>query len=312
MTDESPHETSTASDPPHGPLNGPLTAQLLIDLTTKPLDPGYADAAARRDGAPMPWRWPHKSAVAVGCALVGFVLAVSYVHAHRSAPETAKVHKQLVSRVRDEQGTVSSLAAAAQKLSVSIDKLRAQALGTSALGDLDRTQLLAGETPVSGPGMEVVLTEPAKPKSAPSGGRGGSGALAQTNILTDRDVRSVVNELWHDGAEAISVNNIRLTPNSAIRFAGEAVLVDFQPITSPYTVRAIGNGDDLVTAFAQSDVASRYHTLVSADGIGFTFDVKTKLTLPAGTSVTPRYANTTTPSPIPSPTSTPSATETTR
>ena len=119
-------------------------------------------------------------------------------------------------------------------------------------------------------------------------------------------MRSVVNELWHDGAEAIAVNDIRLTPTSAIRFAGEAVLVDFLPITSPYTVRAVGNAGDLVTAFAQSDVASRYHTLVSADGIGFSFDEKKKLTLPAGTSVTPRFAQ----SPSPTPTVTPSATGT--
>lgn len=279
--------------PPAGDRQpAPLTTQLLIDLTTKPLDPGYADAAERRAGAPAPWRWPHKSAVALGCALVGFVLAVSYVHTHRSAPQAAKVHNQLVSRVRAEQHTVSSLAASAQRLSSDVNKVRDQALGSAALGDLDRTQLLAGQTAVTGPGVEVVLTEPDRPKSSATGGRGGTGSLAQTNILTDRDVRSVVNELWHDGAEAIAVNNIRLTPTSAIRFAGEAVLVDYLPITSPYTVRAIGDAGDLVTSFAQSDVASRYHTLVSADGIGFTFDEKKNLTLPAGTSVTPRFART--------------------
>ena len=280
------------------------TEQLLIDLTTKPLDPGYAEAAERRRGAPSPWRWPHKSAVAIGCALVGFVLVVAYVHTNRSAPQTAKVHDQLVSRVRNQQHAVASLTAAAGRLDNDIEKLRDEALGGGgAQANLDQTQLLAGETAVTGPGVEVVLTEPAEPKSSASDGRGGTGSLAQTNILTDRDVRSVVNELWHDGAEAISVNNVRLTPNSAIRFAGEAVLVDFQPITSPYTIRAIGNADDLVTAFAQSDVAGRYHTLVSADDIGFSFEEKTRLSLPAGTSVTPRYA---------SPTASASPTATTR
>lgn len=269
---------------------GPLTAQLLIDLTTQPLDAGYAEAAERRGGAPPPWRWPHKAGVAVGCALIGFMLVVAYVHTHRSAPQTAKVHDQLENRVRAQQRAVSSLATAAQKLNGQINSQRDQALGSGTVSDLNRTQLLAGGTAVTGPGLEVVLTEPDKPKSSPSDGRGGTGSLAQTNILTDRDVRSVVNELWHDGAEAVSVNNIRLTPNSAVRFAGEAVLVDFQPITSPYTIRAIGKADDLATAFAQSEVASRYHTLVSADGIGFSFDEKTTLTLPAGTSVTPRFA----------------------
>ena len=43
----------------------------------------------------------------------------------------------------------------------------------------------------------------------------------------------MVNELWADGAQAMSVNDVRLTPTSAIRFAGQAVLVDFQPLLPP-------------------------------------------------------------------------------
>ena len=79
-------------------------------------------------------------------------------------------------------------------------------------------------------------------------GRAGTDADRRgRHILTDRDVRGVVNELWPDGAEAIAVNDVRLTPDRAIRFAGEAVLVDFQPITSPYMIGAIGDADELTT-----------------------------------------------------------------
>src|SRR5206468_3747517 len=98
---------------------------------------------------------------------------------------------------------------------------------------------------VKGPGLEVVLRDPPVRSTSASAGRAGSVPINAGHILTDRDVRSVVNQLWANGAEAISVNGIRLTPTSAIRFAGQAVLVDFQPITSPYTVRAIGNADGL-------------------------------------------------------------------
>jgi len=277
---------------------GQFTTQLLIDLASNPLDPGYAAAAERRGGAPAPnGRW-HRGAVALGCALIGFMLVVAYVHAHRSAPQTAKLHNRLVSQVRSAQHTLASLSAQEQKLGADINAVRDEALGgESALNGLNRSQLEAGLVAVTGPGLEVDLREPAKPTASPSAGRGGTGSIAQTNILTDRDVRSVVNELWHDGAEAISVNRIRLTPTSAIRFAGEAVLVDFQPITSPYVILAIGNADDLATSFASSEVASRYHTLVSADGIGFDFTEHTRMSLPAGTSVTPRYAS---PAPAPS------------
>jgi uncharacterized protein YlxW (UPF0749 family) len=270
---------------------GQFTTQLLVDLAANPLDPGYAAAAQRRGGAPAPDGVPHRAAVAIGCALIGFLLVVAYVHTHRSAPQTAKVHNGLVSRVRAEQHSVASLSAQEQKLGADINAVRAQALGGSGeLSGLDRSQLQAGLVAVTGPGLEVDLREPTKPTASASAGRGGTTSIGQTNILTDRDVRSVVNELWHDGAEAISVNGIRLTPTSAIRFAGEAVLVDFQPITSPYVIRAIGNADDLATSFASSEVASRYHTLVSADGIGFDFSEHSRMSLPAGTPVTPRYA----------------------
>ena len=55
----------------------------------------------------------------------------------------------------------------------------------------------------------------------------------------------MVNALWAAGAEAISINGQRLGPTTAIRFAGEAVLVDFRPVTNPYEISAIGDPDTL-------------------------------------------------------------------
>jgi uncharacterized protein YlxW (UPF0749 family) len=155
---------------------------------------------------------------------------------------------------------------------------------------LNRAELAAGELAAHGPGLTVTLREPAAQTGAPTAGRAGTVPIGRTNILTDRDIRSVVNELWHDGAEAVAVNGIRLTATSAIRFAGQAILVDFQSITSPYTISAIGNPDQLITRFAESDVASRYKTLAGVDGIGFTFATNADLTLPAGALGAVRYA----------------------
>jgi uncharacterized protein YlxW (UPF0749 family) len=269
----------------------PISTQLLVDLVTNTLDPGYA-AAARHRGPDRSRRWFDRPAVAIGSALIGFTLVLAYVHTHRGAPEAARVHNTLVSRVRAAQNNDNELAAQAQKLNTTLTALRDQSLsGQSALSvQLDRDQLLAGQTAAVGPGLEVTLTEPPPASATSQPGRGGSIPIGAGNILTDRDVRSVVNELWADGAEAISVNDVRLTPTSAIRFAGEAVLVDFAPITSPYQIRAIGNADNLATGFASSAVASRYQTLESADGIGFQFTEQAKLKLPASPAVTPRYA----------------------
>jgi uncharacterized protein YlxW (UPF0749 family) len=276
---------------PGAPDRG-FSTQLLVDLVLDPRDPGY-EAAARRRGPEHRRRWFERPAVAAGCLVIGFLLAVAWVHTNRGAPTAAKVHDRLVQRVRAAESDSDRLAATEATLNAELARLQKAALpGASGLvRDLNRSQLIAGELPATGPGVEVRLAEP-KATAQPTGvpGRGDRTPAGGGHILIDRDVRSVVNQLWSDGAEAVSVNGMRLTPTSAIRFAGDAVLVDFQPIDSPYVIDAIGDSDRLVTSFASSDVASRYQTLASAKGIGFSFHEKASVSLPASPVSTLRYA----------------------
>ena len=298
MTDRSPGESAGAGARPRTP-----GTQLLQELLESSLDPGYQAAARRRAaaGEPAGRRWWEQSAVAFGCLLAGFVLVVAYVHTNRGAPAAQRVHDQLAQKVQAGERANDALGSRVENVQRTLARAQQQALPTS--GALSRrlaqAQQAAGTVAVHGPGLSVTLREPPTSSATDAVGRGGSTPLAATNILTDRDIRSVVNELWRDGAEAIAVNGIRLTPASAIRFAGEAVLVDFVPISSPYTIDAIGDDDRLSTRFASSAVASRYQTLVSADGIGFGFADEDELALPAGTPVSPHYASAV-PSPTPS------------
>lgn len=266
-----------------------VSTQLLVDLVTNTLDPGYAAAAKRRGGQPSR-RWYDGAAVAVGCMLIGFLLVVAYVHTHRGAPEAAKVQDSLVTRVRAAQKDDARLAEQVDKLTAELAAVRDRALPAALADRVERGQIAAGQTEVHGPGLTVVLKEPPPATPTAEAGQRGATPITATNILSDRDVRSVVNELWADGAEAIAVNDVRISPTSAIRFAGQAILVDFQPISSPYTIEAIGSADDLAVAFASSAVASRYQTLAGADGIGFSFSESKDLTLPASSSVSLRYA----------------------
>jgi uncharacterized protein YlxW (UPF0749 family) len=275
------------------PDQAPRTAtQQLVDLVLDPRDPGYEAAAKRRGGGPS--RRPYdRPLAALGCLVIGFLLAMAWVETHRTAPETEKVHDALVDRVRAAQAAGDSLAATEGRLNAELNTVRAHALANSSdlLHRLDEEQLLAGQVAAQGPGVEVSLSEPtqsASPTSVP--GHGERTPDTGTHILVDRDVRSVVNELWADGAEAIAVNGIRITPTSAIRFAGDAVLVDFVPINSPYVVDAIGDPNTMVTRFASSDVASRYQTLAAVKGIGFNFTERDSLSLPATAGAQPRYA----------------------
>ena len=80
-------------------------------------------------------------------------------------------------------------------------------------------------------------------------------------------MQRVVNGLWESGAEAVAINGQRLTALSAIRAAGDAILVDNKPLVPPYTVLAVGDGERLSTAFQDSADGQYLHVLQENYGI---------------------------------------------
>jgi uncharacterized protein YlxW (UPF0749 family) len=121
--------------------------------------------------------------------------------------------------------------------------------------------------------------------------------------VLDRDLQEIANALWSAGAEAISINDQRLTATSTIRAAGSAILVDFRPVNRPYVVRAIGP-DDLEDSFEDSDTARLFRALVEDEGMSFSVRQVDDLTLPAASDPHLRFA-----SPSPTATPTPRTTE---
>jgi len=55
----------------------------------------------------------------------------------------------------------------------------------------------------------------------------------------------IVNDLRSAGAEAISVNGIRVVSTSDIRCAGSIILVNTRRLAPPYTINAIGDPETL-------------------------------------------------------------------
>ncbi len=103
---------------------------------------------------------------------------------------------------------------------------------------LQDAKLFGGLTEVEGPGIVVTL------KDSTAAGNQGFGGDDQ--IIHDVDVLRVVNELWASGAEAVSVNNRRAAYSTSYRCVGPVIHVDGVPISSPVTIRAIGDGPTLM------------------------------------------------------------------
>ncbi|MFE7593634.1 DUF881 domain-containing protein [Kitasatospora sp. NPDC057512] len=284
---------------------------LLTNVMDHSLDEGYAEAAAARGGARdsrIPGTLPGLLTLGAGLALVGAVVTVGAVNAHKAEPSLAKERDALIHRINDSNTSADRLQKQVQELRLKVDSTQQQALAS---GDADPGGVsgAVGLGQVTGPGLKLVLEDAA---GTGSGGnvdpRAGQG-FSNSGRLRDRDLQLVVNGLWGSGAEAIAINGQRLTALSAIRAAGEAVLVDNRPLVPPYNIQAIGDGSKLLGAF-EKDMAGQYLRLLQEQyGIKSTLSVQKSLTLPAAVGVTLRTAQPVSPeaSPPATPGGTPSA-----
>jgi uncharacterized protein YlxW (UPF0749 family) len=265
---------------------------LLTNVMEHSLDDGYAEAAARRGAtgtSRLPTALAGKLGLAAGLVLAALVVTLGAAQAQFSAPTAARERQKLIDRVQTRTR-------AADALQTSVDALRdtvsaEQRAALTGHGDDSRLpQLLAGAVPVHGPGVRLVVDDA---KEASSGGPGGpreSTAFSDTGRVRDRDLQRVVNGLWAAGAEAVSVNGQRLTALSAIRAAGQAILVDNKPLAPPYTVLAIGDGKRLSTAFQDSEDGRYLRELQQDYGIRAGISVQEDLEMAAAPSLIVRYA----------------------
>jgi uncharacterized protein YlxW (UPF0749 family) len=99
--------------------------------------------------------------------------------------------------------------------------------------ELDRQKLLAGLTPVQGPGVVVTLDD--SDTVVPSGADPG------IYLIHEYDLRDIVNLLWMAGSEAIAINDERLVSNSSVICLGSTVMVNDTRLSPPYFIRAVGN-----------------------------------------------------------------------
>ena len=78
------------------------------------------------------------------------------------------------------------------------------------------------------------------------------------------------------------MGGVRIGPNVTIRQAGGGILVDNQPISSPYAVVAVGPPHAMADAFDRSSGLQRLRLLEASYGVGVTVAAGDGLTLPAG------------------------------
>jgi uncharacterized protein YlxW (UPF0749 family) len=210
--------------------------------------------------------------------VIGVIVAAALLTARASDAERQQIRDGLAERVTalsaavaDRQGIVDGQVAEVDRLeSALLDASRSEADG-------DRSAMLstlAATTGLAGPGLTVTLDDA---RDAQAG---------SLNTVLDRDLQDIVNALWQMGAVGVALNGERLTSDTAIRSAGGAILVNYQPLSHPYRVSAVG---PIVDSDGESGL-QRLLARLTAD-YGLVTDVTAgDIALPAGELRLPRYA----------------------
>lgn len=105
---------------------------------------------------------------------------------------------------------------------------------TSLESEIESMKLISGMTDVEGPGVIVLITD------------GDRELIENENpnniIVHDVDIRTIVDDLWYAGAEAISINGQRILFNiSDIYCNGPTIRVNNKRFSQPFIIRAIGD-----------------------------------------------------------------------
>ena len=173
---------------------------------------------------------------------LGFIFALQFrtnIAAKQSLP--LQQTQELAARLKTAREENEALQNRVEKLRQQLDQVTGSFHLTTLHQELSKTRLAAGMTELTGPGVEVTLSDSNK--------RIQPGENPNLYVLHDEDILKVINELKAAGAEAIALNGQRLLATSEIRCLGPTVLTNKnQRLTPPFVITAIGNPDNLVNA----------------------------------------------------------------
>jgi uncharacterized protein YlxW (UPF0749 family) len=197
--------------------------------------------------------------VAIAAAVLGFLAVLAARQPPRALRELRRL--ELVDLIRDQDARV-------RRLRADVRSLEAQLPAGSGSEDLVRLRrqveamaARVGGGAVRGPGVVVTLDDSPANRS-PTGD-------PNDLIVHERDIQTVVNALWSAGAEVVAVNGERLTATSAVRCAGNTLLLHGALHSPPYRVAAIGAPDRLGAAIGDQPGVGRLVEAARDFGLGF-------------------------------------------
>lgn len=260
--------------PPVAPGHTRSSWDLLEQVSATALDEDYAKAADQREADSHGRRRQPRLLGAVGLVGLGLLVTATALQSRSADPVDDRERATLIAQIDERKAELSRLAERADEVGAEVQGLEGTAeqigsRGEELLDTLNEARLIAGAVPATGPGVRIEVDDEST-SSSTSGG-----------TILDVDLQVLVNGLWEAGAEAIAINGNRLGSLTAIRTAGNAITVNYQSLTRPYVITAIGDPDTLEARFADTPGGQAWFDLETNYGIQFDMETVDELSLPA-------------------------------
>jgi uncharacterized protein YlxW (UPF0749 family) len=171
--------------------------------------------------------------LAIALLVLGFLIAAQIAGEGPRVRYSTVERAPLIEAALELQAQQESLKAQIVAARGRIGDLEAQDPGAAdslrrLYAELEAARLSAGLVPVSGHGLAFRLED---------GAQGGGGIDA---LVSARDVRTLIEELWLAGAQAIAVNGERIVASTAVLDIGGSILVNSAYVSPAYTISAVG------------------------------------------------------------------------
>lgn len=178
--------------------------------------------------------------IAVVCCLLGFMLTYQFkivnkrqenIDVNKNDPEIVVEIEQLKKEKKDMEFKINDLQYKLRQYETEV--VGRDDSNKKLKEELDNARNFLGETDLEGEGIVIYIT----PRSD------FFKVGFDTFPINDRDILYIINELYAGDAEAISVNDIRITSNTGIRNAGNAIRIDNDKISpvKRVVIKAIGD-----------------------------------------------------------------------
>jgi uncharacterized protein YlxW (UPF0749 family) len=226
----------------------------------------------------------------LGVALLGlgFLVAAQLAAQGPRVRYTTQERAPLVETATQLQTQQEELKASILELRGQIQAMEGSGEGSAAVvkdlnDQLQAARIAAGLIPLTGTGIVLLLDDSLEPVAPDAN---------EADYLVDgRDLRSVVEELWIAGSEAIAINGERITPTSAVIDIGPSVLVNSAYLAAPYQVTALGPRDLYSRLAASPGFVDFIRARAQSYGLRVSFAEPESVDIPAfAGTVTLRYA----------------------